>query len=235
MERKTFIAASALAAALVTDACAKSANALELVEARSEFDYAAFSKLVDRPFAVRQLWDVDGYEPLALGGMKNALNGYEFGFGIAPSRIGLIACLHGSANAFAYSDAMWAKYKLGDAFGFKDPSGATVSSNIFFHARSRAVTTADPNDAGSMYQDGTLEALQRRGVIVLVCHTAAAEEARSLASGGFAPQGTSAGDVQRDLLAHLVPNVSVVPSMVATIGILQNRFKYAYITTGNSG
>lgn len=234
MERKAFIAAAALASALATDACAKSAAALELVQTQSEFDYPAFAKLVGGQYDARQLWDVNGYVPTVLGSIKNAYNGYQFGFGIAPSKIGMVACLHGSANAFAYDDAMWSKYRLGENFGFKDPAGNVVTTNIFYHARSQPVAAADPNDPASMYQDGTIEALQRRGLLVLVCHTAAAEGARSLVAGGAAPQGMSAGDVERDLLAHLMPGVRSVPAMVATIGILQTRFHYAY-TAGSAG
>ena len=179
---------------------------------------------------MHQLWDMDGYVPRALGAIKSAYNGYQFGYGIAPASIAMVACLHGYANAFAYNDAIWAKYKIGEAFGFKDPSGNVVSTNIFFHARSQATTAADPNDGASMYQDGTIEALQRRGLNVLVCHTAAAEQARTLVSDGAAPQGSTPVDVLKDLLANLLPGVTVVPSMVATVGILQNRFKYAYTT-----
>ncbi len=231
MKRGTFLAASAVAAALATDACAKSAPAtLDLVETAAQFDYAAFAKLVGRATDVRQLWDIDGYEPTALGAIKSAYNGYQFGYAVVPAEIGMIACLHGYANAFAYDDAMWAKYKLGASFGFKDPSGNVVATNIFYHARSQPITTADPNDMTSMYQDGTLEALQRRGLTVLICHTAAAEQARALVAGGVAPAGMTAPDVLADLVAHTVPNAIVVPSMVATIGLLQNRFKYAYTT-----
>jgi hypothetical protein len=231
VERKTFLAAGALVAALATDACAKGgATELELVEPQSEFDYAAFAKLAGRPAAVRQLWDVDGYVPRALGAIKSAYNGYQFGYGIAPASIAMAACLHGYANAFAYDDSIWAKYKIGEAFGFKDPSGNVVSTNIFYHARSQQTIAADPNDGSSMYQDGTIEALQRRGLIVLACHTAAAEQARTLVAAGAAPPGSTPAGVLSDLLGHLMPGVTVVPSMVATIGILQNRFKYAYTT-----
>jgi intracellular sulfur oxidation DsrE/DsrF family protein len=230
VERRTFIAASAVAAALATDACAKSASALEMVETKAEFDYPAFVRLVNRPFDIRQLWDVNGYVPTALGAMKNAYNGYQFGYGIPAASIGIAACLHGTATAFAYRDSIWAKYKLGEAFNFKDPGGNVVSTNIFYHARATDRALADPNDPLSLYQDGTLEALQRRGLIVLVCHTALAEQARSLVNGGAAPAGTSPADVLRDLLANLVPGATVVPTMVATVGILQSRFKYAYTT-----
>jgi intracellular sulfur oxidation DsrE/DsrF family protein len=230
MERRIFLAAGALVAALATDACAKGgASELEIVEEKANFDYASFVKLVERPgAAVHQLWDIDGYVPRALGAIKSAYNGYQFGYGIAPDSIAMLACLHGYANAFAYNDSMWAKYKIGEAFGFKDPSGNVVPTNIFFHARSQQTTTADPNDMQSMYQDGTIEALQRRGLNVLVCHTAAAEQARTLVAAGAAPQGSAPPDVLKDLLANLMPGVTVVPSMVATVGILQNRFKYAY-------
>jgi hypothetical protein len=232
VERKTFLVAGALVAALATDACAKGgASELEIVEEKSEFDYAGFVKLVERPgAAVHQLWDMDGYVPRALGAIKSAYNGYQFGYGIAPGSIAMVACLHGYANAFAYNDATWAKYKIGEAFGFKDPSGNVVATNIFYHARSQPTTTTDPNDGESMYQDGTIEALQRRGLNVLVCHTAAAEQARTLIAAGAAPQGSTPADVLTDLLANLMPGVTIVPSMVATVGILQNRFKYAYTT-----
>jgi hypothetical protein len=231
MERKTFIAAAAIAAALATDACAKSGTGeLDIVERKADFDYAGFTKLVGANADVRQLWDINGYEPTALGAIKSAYNGYQFGYGIPPNLAVQVACLHGYANAFAYADSMWTKYKLGDSFGFKDPSGNVVTSNIFYHARSTQNDAADPNDMQGMYQDGTIEALQRRGLIVLVCHTAAAEQARELVAGGVAPSGMTAPDVLDDLLSHLMPKVTIVPSMVATIGILQNRFKYAYTT-----
>ncbi len=230
MDRKVFLATSAIAAALTTDACARGGRELQLVDASGSFGYAALAKLVDRPFDARQLWDVDGYVPGLLGAMKNAFNGYQFGYGVAPGRIGMVACLHGTATAFAYDDSMWTKYRLGEAFGFKDPSGNVVATNLFYHARSQPETNADPNAVTSMYQDATLEALQRRGLIVLVCHTAAADQARSLVAAGYAPRESSPRDVEDDLLAHLVPNATAVPSMVATIGVLQNRFRYAYST-----
>jgi hypothetical protein len=230
MQRKSFLTTSAVAVGVAADACAKAAPVrLDLVEPRANFDYATFSATVGRRAAVRQLWDIDGYVPTALGEMKNAFNGYQFGYGIAASQIAIAACLHGYANAFAYDDAVWAKYRVGESFGFKDPAGNVVATNIFYHARATdGGTMADPNDPQSFYQDGTLQGLQRRGLIVLVCHTAAAGQARDLVQSGAAPANMTPQDVLVDLLAHLVPGTLVVPSMVATLGILQRRFRYAY-------
>lgn len=217
MKRKIFLAASAMTAAFSSTACANNKAAeLEVVQPQSDFDFKAFTKLVNRPFDVRQLWDINGYVPTALHSIKNAYDGYQFGFGITPTRIGMIACLHGLANTFAYDDSMWSKYGLGQAFDLKSSDGQIVSTNVFYRSPSHA--------------ENTLEALQRRGLIVMVCHTAAADQANSLVASGAAPRGASAETVLDDLLSHLVPNVAIVPSMVATIGILQNRFRYAYIT-----
>jgi hypothetical protein len=228
MQRKTFLAASATIAALGAGACARGdASELELVEPASQFDYPALKRLVDKSADVRQLWDVGANPPAALSEIKNALNGYQFGYGIKPNRIAMVACLHNVGNIVAYDNAAWKKYDFGTIFGVKDRSGNPIASNVFAQARGTPNPNADPNDPKGMYQDPTLETLQRRGVVVLLCHTGAAEQARILAESG-APQGMTPQAVLRDLLAHIVPGVLVVPSAVATIGLLQNRFRYSY-------
>jgi len=228
MQRKTFLAASATIAALGASACATgAASELEIVEPASEFDYGALKKLVDKPADVHQLWDVAANPPAALSEIKNALNGYQFGYGIKPNRIAMVACLHSVGNIIAYDNAAWQKYNFGDSFGVKDRSGNSIATNIFAHARTEPNPNADPNDPKGMYQDPTLETLQRRGVVFLLCHAGAAEHARMLAENGAA-QGMTPAAVLRDLLSHIVPGVLVVPSAVATIGLLQNRFRYSY-------
>lgn len=207
MDRRTFVAASLLASATVESACAK-----------ENPNYAQLASLVGRSADVRQLWDIDAYSTRPLGAIKNAFNGYESDFGIARARIAIAACLHGYGNALAYNDAMWAKYDIGRTFGFKDPTGGTLTGNVFYHARSSG--------------DISLETLAGRGAILLACDAAAAEHASSLVAGNAAPAGMSTADVHADLRTNLMPGVALVPSMVATIGLLQTRFGYAYTTTG---
>ena len=228
MQRKTFLAVAGTAAALGATACATSdAKGLEIVEPASQFNYSALKRLVDKPADVRQVWDVGSNPPAALSEMKNALNGYQFGYGIAPQRIAMVACLHNVGNIAGYDSAAWKKYNFGDVFGVKDRSGNSVTSNIFAAARSAPNRNDDPNDPKGMYQDPTVQALQRRGVIVLLCHAGAAEQARVLAENGALENMTPEG-VLHDLLAHVLPGVLVVPSAVATLGLLQSRFRYAY-------
>jgi hypothetical protein len=233
MERRIFFAAAASAAALAAAGCTKgNASELQLVEQASDFDYTAFSKLVDKPSDVRQVWDCEGYRPLVLGNIKNAYNAFQFGFGIQRDRVAMGVALHREATGFALSDAMWTKYSIGSALGFKDPRGNVVSSNIFFHARSQPATMADPNDPHGPYQDGTIEALMRRGLVVFVCNDAIADQAASFVRTGIAPGGMTAEDVRRELAANLIPGAMLVPSAVATVGLLQSRYHYAYATVG---
>ena len=230
MERKSFLAISGTIAAIAAAGCAGGkAAGLEYVEPATEFNAGAFAKLVDGAADIRQVWDGGGYHPLVLGAIKNSLNGLQFGYGISPERTLTALVLHGDANAYAYDDSMWTKYSLGTSLGLRDPQGNAVTSNIFAHVRSQASAMVDPNDPAGMYQDATVEALQRRGVMVFVCHNAAADHAAQLARSGVTA-GMTPQAILADLLSHTIAGAVVVPSGVATITILQSRYRYAYNT-----
>jgi hypothetical protein len=72
-----------------------------------------------------------------------------------------------------------------------------------------------------------MQALQSRGARVLSCHTALEEQVRVLIARNKLSQ--SPEDVVKDLLAHTVPKVLVVASMVAAIALLQAEGHYTYI------
>ena len=44
------------------------------------------------------------------------------------------------------------------------------------------------------------------------------------------PAGMSPQDVATDILTHLIPGAVVVPSMVASIAVLQSKYRYTYAT-----
>ena len=125
---------------------------------------------------------------------------------------------------------MWAKYRFGQFLHIADAAGAPLTHNAYYARNATLNRHADPDDAEGMYQDASVDMLQRRGVIVLTCHTAVMEQARGLIAAGFAPSGATARDVAADILTHLVPGAIVVPSMVAAIAVLQTRYRYAYLT-----
>lgn len=231
MNRRAFLAAAPLAALTQGTLSAQSVpGGSHFVERRADFDAAAFQRAVDRPeTTIRQVWHALAFHPQMFSNVKNALNGLQFGFGHPASSIAIAIAAHGPSTVYTYSDALWSKYRLGDAFGLKDAQGNPVNSNVYLKPSHLIDAAADPDDPNGPYQDTSIETLQQRGVVFLTCHTAVEEQARALVKGGYAPAGMQAPQVADDMLTHLIPGAQVVPAMVATIAVLQAMHRYTYI------
>jgi hypothetical protein len=233
MKRASFLAASATVVA-ATGGVQASAQSIpggaHFVERKADFDADAFAKAVGRPAQIRQLWETVAFKPTLWNNIKNSFNGLQFGFGYPAEQIAMVLCPHGPSAAYIYQDAMWQKYKLGQYYPLVDAAGAPVTSNVYVSKKAASDTSVDPDLVTGIYQDTSIAALQERGLIVLACHTAIEEQARAIVKKGFAPAGASASDVAADLLTHLIPGAIVVPSMVATIAVLQQVYRYSYVT-----
>lgn len=225
--RSTFISASLVLAAAASAADPSEAADVGLVERAGEFDVAAFSKRVSQDADIRQVWDAGKLNPMVLGAVKNSLNGLQFGFGIPPSRIATAFVAHNDSNVLLYGDAAWTTYQIGQVFAVHDPTGATVTSNIFAPARNTSATT-DPSDVHGFYQDASITTLQKRGVLFFICNTALVQQSHQIANSGVAP-GQSPGDIARGLRRSLLPGVTLVPSGVAVIAFLQSRYHYGHL------
>ncbi len=232
MNRTKFLTASAtlVAAGAAVPVYAQNVpGGTNLVERRANFDEAAFARLLGRPADIRQLFEAVSFKPGMFANVKNSLNGLHFGFGYAPDRIAVAIAGHGPSAAFGYNDYIWQKYKIGEFFGVKDDAGNTVASNTWLKAKSTFDPAADPDDDTGMYQDTSIETLQKRGVVMLTCHTAVEEQSRALVRRGLAPAGMTGTDVASDILSHLIPGSVVVPSMVGTVAVLQAKYAYTYV------
>lgn len=233
MKRSSFLTAgAALAAAAPHLAAAAQAvpGGVHLVERHADFDAAAFAKAVDRPSDVRQLWEAVSFHPLVLANVKNSLNGLHFGFGYPADRIAMVFAGHGPSSAYTYSDYVWKKYRIGAALKLKDTAGKPVTSNVFLAPDHALDASADPDDERSMWQDTSVQTLQKRGVVFLTCHTAVEEQSRMLVKSGFAPAGMTPSAVADDILTHLIAGTHVVPSMVSAVAVLQQKYHYVYTT-----
>ena len=205
----------------------------QLVWKTSDWKLADFQKLVNNPSRIKQVFDIvqigDGK---FLNNIKNSFNGLRFGFGIPERQIKIAAALHGPANLLNYDDYVWEKYQIGEWLKVSDP--ATIKPavrNVFYNSKvglKQESATKDPDDLISINQDTSMEALQSRGAQFLSCHTALEEQVRVLISRNRLSQ--SPEDVMKDMLAHTVPGVLVVASMVAAVALLQAEGHYTYIT-----
>lgn len=205
----------------------------QLVWTASDWKTTGFHTVLEHPGRVKQVYDVTRIgEGKFLNNIKNSLNGLRFGFGIPEDQIKVVAALHGPANMLNFDNTAWKKYRLGEWLQVTDPgTGSPAERNIFYAASKREEkdeAAKDPQNEHSVYQERTIQALQGRGIQFLSCHTATEEQARVLVRE--LKLSSSPEEVVRDLLAHTLPGVLVVPSMVAAIALLQAEGHYTYIT-----
>ncbi len=236
MNRSHFLGAATLAGGTLASAAVSGVEAATipggtaLVERASDFDAAGFAAKLGRPADIRQVWENLVFKPSVLNNIKNSLNGLVFGFGYAPERIALATANHGPSSSYTFDDYVWQKYRIGQFFELKDASGNPIATNVFFARKSAPNAGASPDDPNGPYQDTSIEALQARGVMMLTCHTAVEEISANIVKRSFAPSGMRPQDVANDILTHLVAGAIVVPSMVATLAVLQNRYAYTFAT-----
>jgi hypothetical protein len=231
MKRTSFLTASAaLVAAGTASAQSGVPGGSHFVERKSDFAAEQFASIVGRPAQIRQVFESIPFKPAILGGIRNSFNGLQFGYGYAPGEIAIAMANHGPSAALGYTGYLWQKYRIGEAFSLKDAAGAPIDSNSFLAKHAAVDPSSDPDDETSMYQDASIEMLQQRGLVMLTCHTAVEEQSRMLVKKGFAPAGMTPTQVADDILTHLIPGAVVVPSMVATIAVLQATYRYTYIS-----
>jgi hypothetical protein len=235
LNRRSFISRVAAAGTTMLNLFVGTTGAAEaqLVWRASEWKLAEFQKLVRDPAMIKQVHDVVPIgEGTFLNGMKNSLNGLQFGFGIPKERIKIVAGLHGPANMLNYDDHVWNKYQIGEWLNVIDPvTGKSAVRNVFYGSKNspeQLSGSIDPDDENSLYQDRSMQALQWRGVRFLSCHTALEEQARILVHRNKLSE--SPERIVADMLAHKEPGILVVAGMAAALALLQAQGQYTYVS-----
>lgn len=164
----------------------------------------------------RQLFDM----PTEGGGLPmlhilNYLNTYNTAYGAKDSDINAIGTFYGFTTLHGLNDAMWAKYRLGEIINIKDASGQPATKNPW---------RTEVQVLGMTLPAASTEALQKRGVIFLLCNNAL-----TLFSGNVAKaRGQEQPAVYADLKANMLPGVILVPAMVIAIEKAQTVKNVAY-------
>jgi intracellular sulfur oxidation DsrE/DsrF family protein len=166
----------------------------------------------------------------------NYLNTYSAAYKVGPGQTGAVGTFYGIGNQssipFAFNDAMWAKYQLGEYTGLKDAAGKAYTRNVFYrptkddlHLLMQAIQSPTiPAFAEAMPGLG-IESLQKMGTKFLMCANAFGGWCMELDARGKG----KAADLDKDLGANLLPGVTIVPAMVIAIeqaqaaGIRYNR------------
>lgn len=141
---------------------------------------------------------------------NNFLTASQTGYGLADADSGVVIVARHASTAFAYSDAMWAKYGplLAERATPPDFAGKTPTTNPF------NLTGADLPTRGV-----TVNSLVTRGVHFAVCGMATRFMAGQIAQA----KGGSADAVFAELSANLVPNAHVMAAGIVAVNRAQER------------
>jgi hypothetical protein len=166
----------------------------------------------------------------------NYLNTYSTAYKAGPGQVGAVGTFYGMGTQasipFAFNDAMWAKYQLGEYTALKDSAGKAYTRNPFFrptrddlHLLMAAIQSPTIPALGEAMPGLGIESLQKMGTRFLLCANAFGGWCMELEARGKG----KAPDIQKELGANLLPGVTIVPAMVIAIekaqaaGIKYNR------------
>lgn len=167
----------------------------------------------------KTVFDVEAHENgHALTQAKSFLDAYEQVYGVPPRDVNLVLGVRGTGLPIVLTDALWAKYRLGEQYALTDPASKSAATRNLF-------TGANVQANGPVTAEQTVEALQRRGVLFLVCNNTVNAAVKKLAGAGLgAPTA-----IRQDLLGGILPGVVLVPAMVIAFGRMQERgVSYVY-------
>src|SRR6266849_251876 len=193
-----------------------------------EFDALTHSarriKLVLHAFAIN--------DSRFLKNAKNSLTGLQFGSGVPADQIQIVCALNGPANLLNYTDSVWQKYRIGEWLKVDDPTtGQPAVRNLFYPSKAGTpahYTSEDPSSEDSAYQDFSIQSLQARGVRFLSCHSSTEEAARALIKQNSLTAQPE--EIVKDIHAHALPGVIIVPALSAAIALMQCDEHYSYMS-----
>ena len=145
-----------------------------------------------------------------LGFAMNFLNLYNEAYKIPAGNLSAVVGLRHFSIPIAFTDDIWARYKLGEFAKVMDPSTkATSTRNIFYHS----------HDGDVMFPGMSIDKLQARGVVFTVCNVAL-----TVLSGLMAPNaGVTPEVAKKEWTAGLIPGMSIVPAGVLAVNRAQEK------------
>jgi intracellular sulfur oxidation DsrE/DsrF family protein len=136
---------------------------------------------------------------------------------LEPPQVNIVLGARGSGIPIVLTDAVWARYRLGELYEIAKPDKTPWDVNPF--------SAANVRPGGPVTAEQTVEALQRRGALFLACRNTIAAASKRLSAAGF---GTPE-DVQRTIEGGLLPGVVLVPAMLIAVTRMHEKgLSYVY-------
>lgn len=140
--------------------------------------------------------------------------------GLPDPDVTLVMGVRGSGLPLVLGDAVWTKYRIGAQYALTDPrTKQPADHNLFVDASLRP--------GGPVTARQTIEALQRRGVLMLACMNTIKGASRKLSAAGLGTPDV----IRADLVDAVLPGVVVVPAMIVAFTLMHER-GVAYVYAG---
>lgn len=152
---------------------------------------------------------------------RNVFVANASGYNLTDADVAQVICLRHASAAFAFTDAMWAKYS--DAL--------SVRTGNFLDPKTKQPPTANVYLASGYGEalrnvNVTIEQLAKRGVRFAVCGLSTRATAQLIAQ----KTGATVEAVLKELSANLVPNARIVPAGIVAVSRAQERgYTFAYV------
>ena len=155
----------------------------------------------------------------AIAFATNYFTANKSGYGLEDADLAVVICVRHQSTAFAFNDAMWAKYgaPLAERANFTDPKTKQPPT----------VNVYNTSGYDTLPNRGiTVDALIKRGVHFAVCGLSTRANATFIAQ----KTGGKADDIFAELVAHLVGNAHLVPAGIVAVNRAQEHgYSLAYV------
>jgi len=206
-DRRTFLGALGALGALSALPPAQAAAAAGQQQARG-WDLSWLDRLTGKH---KQVFDIGPINvpvsPLRV--VSNYFVGFDQVLGLRAPDVQAVIGIAGSGFPINASDAVWAKYRLGERWEIRDPATGQFAARNVYRER----------PAGHPEEGHTVRSLQERGAIFWMCNNALT----GLVQRFSAEDGLPATAVRAELVAGLLPGVIIVPAHTMFLGLVQER------------
>ena len=149
----------------------------------------------------------------ALAFLNNYFNANQGDYGLKDGDLAVVLIARHQSTAFAYNDAIWAKYgkSIAERNNFLDPKTKQAPTVNLFNAAGYGPQL--PN------RGNTIDALLKRGLRLGVCQVSTRGYAGAIAMA----TGSTQDAVFEEIKANLLPNARLVPAGIVAVNRAQER------------
>ncbi len=164
----------------------------------------------------RQLFDFNTHgDGIGLIHMHNFIETHKTAYNATERDINVVGTFYGGTTPLAWNDAMWTKYKIGQALNLTDPATKAPLARNWFNRYQQG----DPVFFNGLLAAASIENLTKRGATFLMCNNALRLWVGRLASMGLG----KAEAIEPEIRKNLLPGVITVPAMVIAVNRAQKK------------